>query len=132
MSLLSLIKNVLDKGDKLADAWVALQEGAKLVPYPEYEAACIACIAEVYEGVTLNKDGTLPKSNTAAYGRLKRLRRAHPDFVAGTSNKAQPALRVRKVQAVADGAIAAIVAAGLSKAELMAVLAAIKSGVAFK
>lgn len=131
MSLKDLIKSVIDNGDTLADSWVALQEGAKRVSYTQYESACIACIAEVY-GVELNADGTLPKANTGAYARLKRLRRAHPDFVGTKSNKTKPAVRARKVQAVADGAIAAVVAAGLSKAELMAVLAAIKAGVAFK
>jgi hypothetical protein len=131
MSLLSLIKNVLANGDSLASAWTALQEGAKRVSFDEFESTCIRVIADVY-GVELNADGTLPKANAGAYARLKRLRRAHPDFAAGTSNKSRPAIRTRKVQAVADGAIAAVVAAGLSKAELMAVLAAIKSGVAFK
>jgi len=131
MSLDDLIKEVLKHGDKLADSWIALQEGAKRVSYPIYETACIRLIAEKYN-VKLNEDGTLPKAKADAYARLKRMRRAHPDFVGGTSNKAQPALRVRKVQAVADAAIAAVVSAGLSKAELTAVLAAIKAGVAFK
>jgi hypothetical protein len=132
MSLNDLIKEALKHGDTLADSWIALQQGAKRVSYPIYETACIACIAEKYK-VDLNADGTLPKANTGAYARLKRLRRAHPDFVGGTGNaKIQPAVRTRKVQGVADAAIAAVVAAGLSKAELMAVLAAIKSGVAFK
>ena len=131
MSLLSLIKAVLANGDSLSSAWTALQEGAKRVSFPSYESTCIRVIADVY-GVELNADGTLPKANAGAYARLKRLRRAHPDFAAGTSNKAQPAIRTRKVQGVADAAIAAVVAAGLSKAELNAVLAAIKAGVAFK
>jgi len=130
MSLLSLIKAVLANGDSLSSAWTALQEGAKRVSYPEFEATCIRVIADVYK-VDLNADGTLPKANAGAYARLKRLRRAHPDFV-GTSNKAQPSIRTRKVQGVADAAIAAVVAAGLSKAELTAVLAAIKAGVSFK
>ena len=131
MSLLSLIKAVLANGDSLSSAWTALQEGAKRVSFDEFEATCIRVIADVYN-VELNADGTLPKANAGAYARLKRLRRAHPDFVGGNGNaKTQPAIRTRKVQAVADGAIAAVVAAGLSKAELNAVLAAIKSGVSF-
>jgi hypothetical protein len=44
----------------------------------------------------------------------------------------KPAIRARMVKSVADDAVNAIIAAGLSKAEFRAVLDAIKAGVQFK
>ena len=113
MSLKTAITAVLTHGDALATAWLDLQAQAKRVSYPAYEAACIQAIAGKY-GVTLNADGTLPKTDAAAYQRLKRLRRAHPDFVAGTSNKSSVAVP-RTTRAAFQ---AHVLSLGLTKAQL--------------
>jgi hypothetical protein len=131
MSLKTAIAAVLTHGDALATAWLALQEAAKRVSYPAYETACIQAIAAKY-GTALNEDGTLPKADAAAYQRLKRLRRAHPEFVGGSrQHKAEP-VRSRVVARVATDVIAALVAAGLSKAEVAGVLKAVKDGITFE
>jgi hypothetical protein len=132
MSLKTAIAAVLTHGDALATAWLDLQAQAKRVSYASYETACIQAISAKY-GVALNADGTLPKTDTAAYQRLKRLRRAHPEFVGGGSrqHKAEP-VRTRVVARVAGDVIAALVAAGLSKAEVAGVLKAVKDGITFE
>jgi ribonucleoside-diphosphate reductase alpha chain len=79
----------------------------------DYEAACIAAIAAKY-GVALNDDGTLPKNPAGAYQRLKRLRRAHPDFKAGVSNKSSVAVP-RTTRAAFE---AHVLSLGLTKAQL--------------
>lgn len=133
MSLKTAIAAVLTHGDALATAWLALQEAAKRVSYPAYETACIQAIAAKY-GVTLNADGTLPKADAAAYQRLKRLRRAHPEFVGGSRQhkaEAEP-VRTRVVARVAGDVIAALVAAGLTKPEVTALLKAVREGITFE
>lgn len=113
MSLKTAINEVLKYGDTLAEAWRYLQAQAKRVSYPAYESACIAAIAAKYN-VTLNEDGTIPKAESAAYQRLKRLRRAHPDFKAGVSNKSSVAVP-RTTRAAFQ---AHVLSLGLTKAQL--------------
>ncbi len=113
MALKTAINKVLKYGDTLAEAWLDLQKEAKRVSYPAYEAACIAAIAAKY-GVALNDDGTLPKNPAGAYQRLKRLRRAHPDFKAGVSNKSSVAVP-RTTRAAFE---AHVLSLGLTKAQL--------------
>lgn len=132
MSLKTAITAVLTHGDALATAWLALQAAAKRVPFNVYEKTVIGVIAEKYS-VTLNPDGTLPKSDAGAYQRLKRLRRAHPEFAGTRQNKRAPEpVRARVVARVAGEVVAALVAAGLSKAEVDGVLKAVKAGITFE
>jgi hypothetical protein len=118
MSLKSLILTALERGDACQQAALALREGAKRVSYPRYEAMCIAAIVEKYSTedhvIVLNDDGTLPKSEQAAYQRLKRLRRAHPDFVPGKSSGAKAELP----RGCAAKFQAHVLALGLTKAQL--------------
>lgn len=113
MSLKSLISAVLAHGDNLADAWKALQEGAKRVSYPQYESACIAVVANKY-GINLNEDGTIPKAEQAAYQRIKRLRRAHPEFVKGATSAKKETLK----PAVQKAFETHVLSLGLTKAQL--------------
>ena len=113
MALKTAINEVLKHGDTLAEAWLDLQAQAKRVSYPAYETACIQAIAAKY-GVALNADGTIPKAESAAYQRLKRLRRAHPDFKAGVSNKSSVAVP-RTTRAAFQ---AHVLSLGLTKAQL--------------
>ncbi len=114
MSLKSLILVALERGDACQEAALALREGAKRVSYPQYEKACVQVIATKY-GVTLNDDGSIPKAEQAAYQRLKRLRRCHPDFVPGAKRTGSKTELPRGVAAKFQGHVLSL---GLSKAQL--------------
>ena len=79
-------------------------------------------------------DRTSPKFEGAKTA-LRRLMDTafEPAAAAAPSNKRAPApVRARTVKAVADTVVSAIIEAGLTKAELAALIEAVKAGVSFK
>lgn len=132
----SLVLEVLRAGDALQTAAIALQKLAVAMPYAEFNDAAAKIIGEKYgvEPHESRKGGTLTfTKDSAEEQRLKRIRRLHPDMAGDASNKRAPApVRARVIKPLAASMIASIIDAGLTKAELAALLEAVKAGVSFE
>lgn len=87
----TLVLDVLQHGDSLQTAAIALQELAATMVYADFNDAAARIIGEKYgvEPTVSRKGGTLTfTKDSAEEQRLKRIRRLHPDIAGGASNKA--------------------------------------------
>ena len=132
----SLVLDVLKHGDSLQTAVIALQKLAGGMAYADFNNAAARIIGEKYgvEPTVSRKGGALTfAKNSAEEQRLKRIRRLHPDMIKGASNKQAPSpVRARVIKPLAESMVAAVIDAGLTKAELAALLEAVKAGVSFE
>ena len=129
----SLVHTVCKHGDALATAAEALKAKARTMSYVQFRDEVARGIGTFYgvEPYASRKGGLTFEKDTAPHTKWKRMIALHADHGV-TSNKAAPKVRSSVVTAAVREASAAVVAAGMTKAEFQAFIAALKDSVSFK
>ena len=130
-----LVLDVLRAGDSLQTAAIQLQKMAATMPFASFNNAVANIIGQKYvvKPHPSRKGGLLTfAKDTAAEQRFKRILKLHPMAKRASNRPEQVPVRARVVKAIADKVVASIADAGLTRAELQALLKAVKDGVSFE
>lgn len=140
----SLVISFCQHGDALQADALALQNRGRTMSYPDFNDASARVVGERYNvkpyesrKATEGRKLLTFEKDSAPQQRLERIRKLHPLYGKSggeqPSNKRAPApVRARVVKTLADATVASIIKAGLTRAELSALIDAIKGGVSFE
>ena len=136
VSLRALVLAALKTGDSFQSALTALKVRANTMSLHDYSTQLATIIGE-HLGVEPHesrKGGLTFTKDSAAEQRLTRLRKLHNDYgkTGGVQNHKPEPVRTSVVAATAREARAAVVAAGMTKAEFNAFVEALRASVTFK